>query len=102
MQRVHREPHDSADLLTTLVRNHEKMAELECLKGKIVTTKLEKPLKRQIDIKGQPYIVTITPEGMKLTQKGKRKGHELAWADLASGQAALAVALNASLEEAST
>ena len=67
-----------------------------------MTTKLEKPLKRQIDIKGQPYIVTITPEGMKLTQKGKRKGHELVWADLASGQAALAVALNASLEEAST
>ncbi|HSY08972.1 MAG TPA: hypothetical protein VK820_10620 [Steroidobacteraceae bacterium] len=60
-------------------------------------TKLEKPLKRQIEIKGQPYIVTITPDGMKLTEKGKRKGQELLWADLASGQTALAVALNASL-----
>jgi hypothetical protein len=63
-----------------------------------MTTKLEKPLKRQIEIKGEPFIVTITPEGLKLTAKGKRKGQELIWADLVSGQAALAVALNASLE----
>ena len=48
-------------------------------------TKLEKPLKREIDIKGKPYIVTIMPLGMKLTEKGKRKGQELLWADLASG-----------------
>jgi hypothetical protein len=65
-------------------------------------TKLEKPLKRQIDIKGNPYIVTITPEGLKLTEKGKRKGQELAWADLASGQTALAVALNASVGQSSS
>jgi hypothetical protein len=63
-----------------------------------LTTKLEKPLKREIDIKGDPYIVTISPEGLKLTGKGKRKGQELAWTDLVSGEAALAVALNASLE----
>ena len=62
-----------------------------------MTTKLEKPLKRQIEIKGKPFTVTITPTGMKLTEKGKRKGQELVWADLASGQTALAVALNASL-----
>lgn len=67
-----------------------------------MTTKLEKPLKRQVDIKGKPYIVTITPEGMKLTEKGKRKGQELVWADLASGQTALAVALNASLGQPSS
>ena len=62
-----------------------------------MTTKLEKALKRQIEIKGKPYVVTITPEGLKLTEKGKRKGQELNWADLVNGQAALAVALNASL-----
>lgn len=66
-----------------------------------MTTKLEKALKRQIDIKGKPYVVTITPEGFKLTEKGKRKGQELIWGDLVSGQAALAVALNASLENSS-
>jgi len=63
-----------------------------------MTTKLEKPLKRQIDIKGKPHILTITPEGLKLTEKGKRKGQESRWLDFASGQTALAVALNASLE----
>lgn len=67
-----------------------------------MTTKLEKPLKRQIDIKGKPHIITITPEGLKLTEKGKRKGQELRWADLASGEAALAVALNASLGQPSS
>jgi hypothetical protein len=67
-----------------------------------MTTKLEKPLKRQIDIKGKPHIVTITPEGLKLTEKGKRKGQELRWVDLASGEAALAVALNASLGQPSS
>ena len=37
---------------------------------------------------------------LKLVPKGKRKGMELAWKDLVSGQAALATALNASLEQA--
>lgn len=36
----------------------------------------------------------------KLTPKGRRKGHELRWKDLVSGEAALAVALNASLRDA--
>ena len=62
-------------------------------------TKLDKPLKRQIAIKGKPYIVTLTAAGMKVTAKGHRKGQELAWIDLISGQAALAVALNASLAQ---
>jgi hypothetical protein len=64
-------------------------------------TKLEKALKRELTINGNPYILTIDPEGLKITVKGRRKGVELAWADLISGQSALAVALNASLEEAS-
>ena len=65
-----------------------------------MTTKLEKPLRREIKIKDQAYVVTISPEGLKLTVKGKRKGQELAWADLVSGEAALATALNASLSQA--
>jgi hypothetical protein len=63
-------------------------------------TKLDKVLKRELDIAGQAYILTLTPDGLKLTVKGRRKGHELAWKDLVSGEAALAVALNASLEKA--
>jgi hypothetical protein len=62
-----------------------------------MATKLEKALKREIDIDGKPYMVTIDPEGVKLVEKGHRKGRELRWKDLAGGDAALAVALNASV-----
>jgi hypothetical protein len=63
-----------------------------------MVTKLEKTLKREIEVEGEPYVLTVSPEGLKLVPKGKRKGQELAWKDLVSGQAALAVALRASLE----
>jgi len=62
-------------------------------------TKLDKTLRRQIDVSGKSYIVTLAPDGLKLTVKGRRKGQELAWADLVSGEAAMAVALNASLQQ---
>ena len=63
-----------------------------------MATKLEKPLKREIEIEGKPYTLTISPQGMKLVPKGRRKGHEITWKDLVSGDAALATALNASLK----
>ena len=62
-------------------------------------TKLDKNLKREINVSGKPYIVTIAPEGLKLTMKGRRKGQELAWAALVNGDAAMAGALNASLTQ---
>jgi hypothetical protein len=62
-----------------------------------MTTQLDKILRRQIRIKGQDYIVALSPEGLKLTVKGKRTGLELSWSALVSGDAALAVALNASV-----
>jgi len=49
---------------------------------------------------GKPYTLTVTPEGFNLALKGRRKGYQLAWADLVSGDAALATALNASLARA--
>lgn len=63
-----------------------------------MATKLEKPLKRELMIGEQAYMLTIAPEGLKLVVKGKRNGVELAWKDLVSGEAALATALNASVE----
>ena len=63
-----------------------------------MATKLDKHLKREIDIEGQPFMLTISPEGLKLVPKGKRNGLELAWNDLVNGQAALSAALNASAE----
>ena len=62
-----------------------------------MTTELEAPLKRELDIGGAAYTLTITPQGMMLAPKGKRKGLELECSALVSGDAALATALNASL-----
>jgi hypothetical protein len=61
--------------------------------------KLDKALRREIRIKSQPHVLTIDPKGLKLTRKGRRKGIEIAWQDLASGDAAMAHALNASLNK---
>jgi hypothetical protein len=60
-------------------------------------TPLDKSLKRALKINGHDYVVTLTPDALKITQKGHRLGVELKWADLVSGQSALAVALNASI-----
>jgi hypothetical protein len=65
-----------------------------------MATKLEKPLKRELSIGGKAYMLTIEPSGMKLVLKGKRKGQELSWEALVSGEEALAKALNASLQQA--
>jgi hypothetical protein len=62
-----------------------------------MTTKLDKALKRELKIEGKAYVLTIAPEGMKLVPKGKRKGREISWEAFVNGEAALAVALNASL-----
>jgi hypothetical protein len=64
-----------------------------------MTTKLEKELRREIEIDGKPYTLTLGPDGVKLTEKGRRKGQELKWKDLVSGDAALATALNASIDD---
>ena len=63
-----------------------------------MAAKLDKTLKRELLIGGKPYMLTLTPEGLKLTAKGRRKGQELSWLALVNGDAALATALNASLK----
>ena len=67
------------------------------LKCRRMTTRLDKTLKRELTLGGRTFILAVSPEGLKLTLKGKRKGQELRWGDLVSGDAALATALNASL-----
>jgi hypothetical protein len=58
-----------------------------------MATKLDKQLKREIDIDGKPYMITLSPEGVKLTEKGKRKGQEVSWKGLVNGQSATAISL---------
>jgi hypothetical protein len=60
-------------------------------------TRLDKALKRELRVGKQAYVLTIDPAGFKLTKKGRRKGIDMTWKDLVSGDAAMAVALNASL-----
>ena len=41
--------------------------------------KLDKTLRREIVIDGEPYTVAVGPDGVKITAKGFRKGRELSW-----------------------
>ena len=54
-----------------------------------MATKLNKQLKREIEMDGKPYMVTLSPEGLKLTEKGKRLGREVTWKELLGGGAGL-------------
>ena len=66
-----------------------------------MATVLDKELKRQVTVDGADYTVALDPEGLRVTGKGKRKPEvELRWRELVSGEAAMAVALNASLDSA--
>ena len=65
-----------------------------------MATVLDKELKRQVTIDGAEYTVAVDPDGLRLIGKGKRRPEvELRWRDLLSGDAAMAVALNASLSK---
>jgi hypothetical protein len=65
-----------------------------------MTTRLDGALRRELTVNGEPYTLTIEPAGFKLVAKGRRKGFELTWESLISGEAALATALNASVHRA--
>ena len=65
-----------------------------------MATVLDKQLKREVSVDGVAYTVALDPEGIRLTGKGKRRPEvHLHWRDLLSGDAAMAVALNASLAQ---
>ena len=53
-----------------------------------MATKLSKQLKREIEVDGKAYMITLSPEGLKLTEKGKRLGKEMTWKEIVGGDAA--------------
>ena len=63
-----------------------------------MATRLDKVIKRELELDGKLYTVSIGPEGVKLVPKGRRKGHEISWQSLLSGEAELRRDLNLSLE----
>jgi hypothetical protein len=62
-------------------------------------TKLDKPLRRELTVNDKAYTLTIDPSGLKLVEKGHRKGVELQWKEILSGDAGLASALQASVAQ---
>lgn len=62
-----------------------------------MATKLEKTIKRELEIDGKAYMIAIGPEGLKVTEKGHRKGHEVSWRSILSGHTELSHQLHASL-----
>lgn len=53
-----------------------------------MATKLDKTIKRELDIDGQAYTIAISPDGVKITAKGARKGPEHTWRQLLGQPAA--------------
>ena len=47
-----------------------------------MATKLDKALRREIEIGDKAYTLVIDPQGLKLTEKGHRKGQELSWNEI--------------------
>ena len=62
-----------------------------------MTTPLEKPVRRAVQINGEPYVVTIEQSGLRLVRKGHRKGIDVAWEQILAGEVALAAQLAGSL-----
>jgi|SwirhisoilCB1_FD_contig_31_12684563_length_367_multi_5_in_0_out_0_1 hypothetical protein len=50
--------------------------------GAPMATKLEKTIKRELELGDKVYTVAIGPEGLKITPKGGRKGAEFSWPQL--------------------
>ena len=61
-------------------------------------TELKSALSRELTVGKAKYKLTVRPQGFKLVLKGKRNGLEIAWHDLINEDAAMAVALRASLQ----
>ena len=44
-----------------------------------MTTKLTEPLRREIEIDGEPFTIVVTPRGVRLTKKRFRRGRVITW-----------------------
>lgn len=62
-----------------------------------MTTPLDRPVRRAVEIDGVPYVVTLLPTGVRLVRKGHRKGAEVTWQQILSGEVVLDAQLAASV-----
>ena len=63
-----------------------------------MTAKLDKTIKRELDVDGKTYTIAIGPDGVKVTEKGRRNGPEMSWRSIISGDATLQSELNRSID----
>jgi hypothetical protein len=63
-----------------------------------MTAKLDKTIKRELEIDGKTYTVAIGPDGIKVTEKGRRNGPEVGWRSIINGDTSLNQSLNASID----
>jgi hypothetical protein len=68
------------------------------LHGGSMTAKLESLIKRELKLDGETYTVSMSPEGVKIALKGRRKGREISWETLLSGDAELTQQLKMSVD----
>ncbi len=63
-----------------------------------MTAKLDKTIKRELELDGRTYTIAIGPDGVKVTEKGRRNGPEMSWRQIISGEAQLTSDLNRSID----
>ena len=63
-----------------------------------MATRLDKTIKRELELDGRLYTVSVSPEGVTVVPKGRRKGQHLTWQGILSGEAELDRDLKLSLE----
>lgn len=47
-----------------------------------MATKLDKTIRREIEIDGEPFTVSVSPDGLRLTRKRFRSGVAVSWKSL--------------------
>lgn len=63
-----------------------------------MATRLDKTIKRELELDGNLYTITISPDGVKVTPKGARKGPEMSWREIVRGDANMRSDLRDSVE----
>lgn len=63
-----------------------------------MTPRLDHIIKRELKLGRELYTVIMSPEGVKIARKGRRKGHEITWQTLLSGDAELTQQLKMSVD----
>jgi len=65
-----------------------------------MTAKLDKTIKRELEVDGKTYTIAIGPDGVQVTEKGRRNGPEVSWRTIINGDASLNESLKASVDAA--